>query len=94
MTDDFPKDALAKNNQTPLERIEQLSQELRDHYQHAEDCELRIAAKLMLVALDQFQRCGGPQWTSLVQEYVDTAVWDPAKFQRILRSNRGEKNFH
>ncbi|MEE2732517.1 MAG: hypothetical protein VYA55_16980 [Pseudomonadota bacterium] len=73
---------------TPMERIEQLCEDLRAHYQQVDDCELRIAAKVMLVALDQFQRWGGPHWKSLVQEYVDTALEDPEKFQRILQSNR------
>ncbi|MDY6919507.1 MAG: hypothetical protein SV765_04760 [Pseudomonadota bacterium] len=73
---------------TPLEQIESFCLELQGHYQAADDKELRVAAKLMLVALDQLKRWGGPQWESLVRDYVDLAVKYPEKFERVLQSNR------
>ena len=74
--------------QTPMEQVEQLCEELRVHYERGDESELRIAAKLMLVALNQFQQWGGQDWKSLVQEYVEIALNDPEKFERILQSNR------
>lgn len=82
---------LANDQQTPLERIEQLLVEIRPHYGDATDAELRIAAKLLLVALSQFRQYGGHNWQQLVQEYLDIATQHPEKFERILRSNRSEK---
>lgn len=79
------------DQQTPLERIEQLCTDLRVHYGEATDSELRIAAKLLLVALTQFRDHGGPNWQNLVQEYVDIAARHPDKFEGILQSNRSEK---
>nr|WP_320114049.1 hypothetical protein [uncultured Desulfuromonas sp.] len=79
---------MSENIQTPMEQVEQLCEELRAHYQHGDESELRIAAKLMLVALNQFQQWGGPDWKNLVEEYVDLALNDQDKFERILQSNR------
>ncbi len=78
-------------NLTPMERISAVCDELRHHYEEVEGCEIRIAAKALLVALEGFQRYGDNQWPSLVQEYVDLAVQNPQKFQQILESNRSEK---
>lgn len=75
---------------TPLEKIEQLYQELSDWYGDADMKQQRIAAKLLLVALDKFAEAEGPNWHSLVMEYIDIAKKDPEKFTRILESNRGE----
>ncbi len=79
---------MTDTSQSPMERIELLAVELREHYQQADDCELRIAAKLMLVSLAQFRQWGGPNWKSLVQEYVNIALHHPEKFDSILHSNR------
>nr|WP_320049770.1 hypothetical protein [uncultured Desulfuromonas sp.] len=80
--------------QTPMEQVEQLCEELRAHYERGDESQLRIAAKLMLVALNQFQQWGGPDWKNLVTEYVDIALNDPEKFERILQSNRsGSRKF-
>jgi hypothetical protein len=78
-------------NLTPMERISAVCDELRYHYEGVDGCEIRIAAKALLVALERFQRYGDNQWPSLVQEYIDLAVQEPEKFQRILESNRSEK---
>lgn len=75
---------------TPLEKIEQLYKELSDWYGEADMKEQRIAAKLLLVALDKFAAAEGPNWRKLVMEYVDLAQANPEKFARILESNRGE----
>jgi len=83
---------MLQQNQTPLEQIESLCEELVAHYGSGEDRELRVAAKTLLVALDQFRRHGGYRWSSLVREYLSIAENDPDKWEHILRANRGEKN--
>ena len=74
--------------QTPIEVIDALLPRLNEFYGEAESRELRVAAKLLLVALEQFQRHGGRDWSSLVQEFVDLARLDPDKFARIMQSSR------
>ena len=76
---------------TPMERIESLSRELLSHYGDGPERELRVAAKLYLVALDQFRRYGGSNWPDLATEYLTIAKRDPEKFERILRANRSDK---
>lgn len=88
MPDD--KIEIKKAELTPLEKIEQLYQELSDWYGDADMKQQRIAAKLLLVALDKFATAEGPKWHSLVMEYIDIAQKNPEKFSRILESNRGE----
>ncbi len=83
---------MSDNIQSPMEQIEQLSEELRSHYGSGKDSEIRIAAKLMLVALNQFKQWGGPEWKKLVLEYVEIALHDPEKFEKILHSNRSNKD--
>ncbi|WP_439503573.1 hypothetical protein [Methylophaga sp.] len=75
---------------TPLEKIEALYSELTGWYGEAEQKELRVAAKLLMVSLEKFSIYGGSEWQELVNEYVDILKNDPEKFQKILRSNRGE----
>jgi hypothetical protein len=75
---------------TPLEKVESLFNELANWYGDADKKELRVAAKLLIVSLEQFSIHGGNDWRDLVMEYVDTLKNDPEKFQRILESNRGE----
>ena len=77
--------------QTPLEKIESLCEELVTHYGDGEDREIRVAGKLLLVALAQFRQHGGRGWPSLVREYLSIAENDPEKLDHILRANRSEK---
>ena len=79
-------------DQTPMTRIESLFEELVAHYGDGDDRELRVAAKMLMVALDRFRRHGGGEWPGLVREYVSIAVDDEAKFERILDANRNEKS--
>lgn len=81
-----------ESDQTPLRRIEDLSDELVAHYLDGEDAELRVAAKLLLVALDLFRRHGGLEWRQIVAEYIQLAAEDPVRFQQILSVNRGKKD--
>jgi hypothetical protein len=81
-----------ESNMTPLEKAEAVFHELVAHYGDAEDRELRAAAKLLLVALDKFRTHGGPNWSTLLDEYVDLARHDPEKLSRILHGNRGTKD--
>lgn len=78
------------HNQTPMSRIEALFEQLVAHYGEGDDRELRVAAKMLMVALERFQRHGGSGWPGLVREYVSMAVDDPERFERILRANRSE----
>lgn len=80
-----------QQNQTPMTRIESLFDELVTHYGDGEDRELRVAAKMLMVALDRFRRHGGGEWPGLVREYIGIAVHDQEKFDRILKANRNEK---
>jgi hypothetical protein len=75
---------------TPLEKIEQLYKELTAWYGEADNKELRVAAKLLIVALEKFSIHAGPGWHGLVTEYVDILKNDPDKFQKIIEANRGE----
>lgn len=75
---------------TPLEKIEALYTELLGWYGEADSKELRVAAKLLLVALEKFSIHGGNNWHELVTEYIDILRKDPKKFQKIIEANRGE----
>ena len=79
-----------QSNQSPVNQIEALYEDLITHYSDGEDRELRVAAKMLLVALDRFRQHGGTGWSSLVREYLSIAEYDPEKFERILSANRGE----
>lgn len=82
---------MSQQNQTPMVQIESLFEELVAHYGDGEDRELRVAAKMLMVALDRFRRHGGGGWAGLVREYTSIAVDDLERFERILRANRSEK---
>jgi hypothetical protein len=83
---------MSKPIQTPMEQIEALFAELVTHYGDGDDRELRVAAKMLMVALDRFRQYGGGEWPSLVREYTSIAVNDLEQFERILRANRNEKS--
>lgn len=74
--------------QTPLERVESLFDELAAHYGEGEQAQLRAAAKVLLVGLAKVRDHGGPGWQQLLDEYVDAVKHDPARFARMLESNR------
>jgi hypothetical protein len=76
------------DRQPPIERVEALYEELVRHYGDGEQREIRAAAKVLLVALAKFREHGGPQWATLLDEYVDILKRDPHRFQRMLESNR------
>lgn len=82
---------MAQPEQTPLEQIESLFEELVKRYGEGDDRELRVAAKMLMVGLDRFCRHGGSGWPNLVREYTNIAVNDPEQFARILQSNRSGK---
>jgi hypothetical protein len=82
---------MPQENQTPMTQIESFFEELVAHYGGGDNRELRVAAKMLMVALDRFRRHGGPEWSSLVREYVSISVNDPERFELILRANRNEK---
>lgn len=79
---------MTANPKTPMERAEQLYAELVLHYGEGDRRELRAAAKLLLVALTKFREHGGAHWPALLDEYVHALKHDPAKFERMLESNR------
>lgn len=82
---------MQQHNQTPMTRIESLFEELVSHYGGGDDPELRVAAKMLMVALDRFRRHGGGEWSGLVREYTSIAVNEQERFERILNANRNEK---
>jgi hypothetical protein len=80
---------------TPLKKVELLYDELVAHYESGQDREIRAASKLLLVALDKFRQHGGTHWPALLDEYVTLAKENPAKFTKVIESQRGnnEKSF-
>lgn len=83
---------MSPHDQTPMTRIESLFEELVAHYGDGDERELRIAAKMLMVALDRFRRHGGHGWPNLVREYTSIAIDEEERFERILRANRNEKS--
>ena len=81
---------MSQQHLTPMEQIESLCDQLASHYGEGEGRELRVAAKMLLVAVDRFRRHGGLGWSNLVREYLEIAEHDPEKFERIINANRGE----
>ena len=80
---------------TPLEKTEVLYEELVAWYADGDKKELRAASKLLMVALDKLYKHGGRDWEALVMGYVEILADDPAHFQRLLDSQRGEtKSMH
>lgn len=79
---------MTHEHHSPMEKIESQFEELVSLYGEGEKKELRVAAKMLLVALDRFRRHGGPHWDVLAQEYLDIAKREPDKFDRILQGNR------
>jgi hypothetical protein len=75
---------------TPLEKIESLYSELVDWYGEADKKEQRVAAKLLIVALEKIAIFEGNGWDDLVMEYVAILKNDPERFQKIIESNRGD----
>lgn len=80
------KNPKLEDDLNPLQRVEALYSELVTHYGEGDDRELRAAAKLLLVALDKFQKHGGHDWARLVDEYIRLARDNPDKFIRVLSS--------
>jgi hypothetical protein len=83
---------MSTDQHTPMERVEALYEDLVAHYGHGDKRELRAAAKILLVALAKFREHGGPQWQGLLDEYVDALKHDPARFERMLESNRASSS--
>jgi hypothetical protein len=75
---------------TPLDKVEVLYRDLVHAYGEGEDREIRAAAKLLMVALLNFKKHGGPQWMELIQEYLHILEKRPDKFERIINANRGD----
>jgi hypothetical protein len=75
--------------ENPLSRTEAFYDDLVAHYKDGEAREIRAASKLLLVALDKFRNYGGSDWQSLVDEYITMVKENPAKFDRIVKSQRG-----
>jgi hypothetical protein len=76
---------------TPLEKVEALYQELVGCYGEGRDREIRAASKLLMVALLQLEKHGGPGWQGLVEDYLLMLKNDPLRYQRMLDANRGEQ---
>ena len=76
---------------TPLEKTEALYEELVAWYGDGDNKELRAASKLLMVALDKLHEYSNRDWETLLKRYVDILANDPAHFQRMLDSQRGEE---
>jgi hypothetical protein len=81
---------MTQQDRTPMEQIESLCKELVTHYGGGEDPQLLVAAKMLIVALDQFRRYGGRERSNQVQEYLSIAVHESGNYERILQANRNE----
>ena len=77
-----------KDEDNPLQKVDRFYAELVSHYGDAHDREIRAAAKLLLVALESFQRHGGPGWRRLVHEYLTLMDENPEKFDRVIKCQR------
>lgn len=75
---------------TPLEKVEALYEELVAWYGEGPDRETRAASKLLMIALLKLKEHGGFDWQALVYEHLRMLQNDPARFQRMLETNRGE----
>ena len=75
---------------TPIEKVEALYRDLAAWYGEGQDCEIRAAAKLLLIALLKLKEHGGFGWQGLVEDYVLMLKNDPERFQRVLEANRGD----
>lgn len=76
---------------SPLDKVEELYNDLVLHYGHGEKRELRAAIKLLLVALVNIEKHGGSGWHAIIDDYVDIAKYDPEKMACIVESNRADK---
>ena len=76
---------------TPLEKVEQLYNQLVGWYGQGTDREVRAASKLLMIALLKLKEHGGFGWQGLVEEYILMLKNDPERFERILTANRGER---
>ncbi|MGB7931120.1 MAG: hypothetical protein WCH04_02670 [Gammaproteobacteria bacterium] len=76
---------------TPLEKTEALYEELVAWYEDGDKKEIRAASKLLMVALNKLHEFSVRDREILVKSYVDILANDSAHFQRMLDSQRGEK---
>lgn len=83
---------MQSQSQPPMARIEALFEELVEHYGEGDDKELRVAAKMLMVALDRFRQHGGYGWPGLVREYLSIAIDDADRFDLMLNANRSGKS--
>lgn len=77
-----------KDEANPLQQVDRFYAELVSNYGDADDREIRVAAKLLLVALESFRCHGGPGWRKLVDEYLTLVDENPEKFDRIIKCQR------
>jgi hypothetical protein len=75
---------------TPLDKVEVLYRELVYSYGEGSDKEIRAASKLLMVALDEIKRHGGPQWREIVEEYMQILAENPQKYEKILATHRSQ----
>jgi hypothetical protein len=81
----------ADKDLTPLERVEDLYEQLVSWYGEGADREIRAASKLLMVALLKLKEHGGFGWQGLVEEQLLMLKNDPERFRRVLEANRGER---
>jgi len=82
---------IAAKEFTPLEKVEDLYEELVDWYGEGTDREIRAASKLLMIALLKLEEHGRFGWQGLVQDHLLMLKNDPVRYRRIVDANRGER---
>jgi hypothetical protein len=81
----------ATKEKTPLEKVEDLYEELVNCYGEGNDREIRAASKLLMIALLKLKEHGGFGWQGLVEDHLLMLKNDPGRYLRMLDANRGER---
>ena len=76
----------------PIQKVAAFYEDLLEHYGSCSDREIRVAVKLLRVALGKFRLHGGPAWMSLIDEYVTMTKQNPEKFDLVMKCQRGQGN--
>jgi hypothetical protein len=76
---------------TPLEKVEDLYDQLVEWYGEGPDRETRAASKLLMIALLRLKEHGGFGWQGLIEDHILMLKNDPERYQKMLEANRGER---
>jgi hypothetical protein len=79
-----------ETEQTPLEKVEDLYEQLVAWYGEGKDREIRAASKLLMISLLKLKEHGGFGWQGLVEDYILMLKNDPERYRKVLDANRGD----